>query len=42
VGAVLPVAVSVPAEVGLAVAGVTALAAQTVFVSRLLIEPRSR
>ena len=42
VGAVVPVAVSIPAEVGLVVAGVTALAAQTVFVSRLLIEPRSR
>jgi hypothetical protein len=42
VGAVVPVAVSIPAEVGLAVAGVTALAAQTVFVSGLLIEPRPR
>jgi len=42
VGAVVPVAVSIPAEVGLVIAGVTALAAQTVFVSRLLIEPRSR
>lgn len=40
VGAVLPVAISIPAEVGLAVTGVIALAAQTVFVSRLLIEPR--
>lgn len=42
VGAVVPVAVSIAAEVGLAVAGVTALAAQSVFVSRLLIEPRPR
>lgn len=42
VGAMLPVAISIPAEVGLAVAGVVALAAQTVFVSRLLMEPRSR
>ncbi len=41
-GAMLPVAISIPAEVGLAVAGVVALAAQTVFVSRLLMEPRSR
>ena len=42
VGAMLPVAISIPAEVGLAVAGGVALAAQTVFVSRLLTEPRSR
>lgn len=42
VGAVLPVAIPIPAEVGLAVAGVTALAAQTVFVSRLLIDPGPR
>ncbi|HSQ37427.1 MAG TPA: hypothetical protein VLS92_06005 [Acidimicrobiia bacterium] len=41
-GAMLPVVISVPAEVGLAVAGVAALAAQTVFISRLLGEPRSR
>lgn len=42
VGAMLPVAISIPAEVGLAVAGMVALAAQTVFVARLLMEPRSR
>jgi len=41
-GAMLPVAISIPAEVGLAVAGMVALAAQTVFVARLLMEPRSR
>ena len=40
VGAVLPVSVHVPAEVGLAVAGGVALAAQTVFVAGLLVEPR--
>lgn len=42
VGAVLPVAVHIPAGVGLAVAGGVALAAQTVFVSGLLVEPRPR
>ncbi|HUU61652.1 MAG TPA: MFS transporter, partial [Acidimicrobiia bacterium] len=41
-GAVLPVAVHIPAGVGLAVAGGVALAAQTVFVSGLLVEPRLR
>ncbi len=40
VGAVLPVAVHIPAGVGLAVAGGVALAAQTVFVSGLLVDPR--
>lgn len=39
VGAVLPVGLPIPAEVGLAVAGGVALAAQTVFVAGLLIEP---
>jgi hypothetical protein len=39
VGAVLPVGMPIPAEVGLAVAGGVALAAQTVFVAGLLIEP---
>ena len=42
VGAVLPVAVHIPAEAGLAVAGGVALAAQTVFVSGLLVEPGLR
>jgi hypothetical protein len=40
VGALLPVAISIDAEVGLAVAGVFALAAQTVFVSGLLVGDR--
>ena len=39
VGAVLPVGLPIPAEIGLAVAGGVALAAQTVFVAGLLIEP---
>lgn len=39
VGAVLPVGLLIPAEIGLAVAGGVALAAQTVFVAGLLIEP---
>jgi hypothetical protein len=39
VGAVLPVGIPIPAEIGLAVAGGVALAAQTVFVAGLLIEP---
>ena len=39
VGAVLPVGLHIPAEIGLAVAGGVALAAQTVFVAGLLIEP---
>jgi hypothetical protein len=38
VGAIIPVTLTVPAEVGLAVAGVFALAAQTLFVSSLLVE----
>ena len=38
VGAIIPVTISIPAEVGLAVAGVAALAAQTVFVAGLLVE----
>lgn len=42
VGAVLPVAVSIPAGAGLAVAGMVALAAQTVFVSGLLLESHPR
>jgi hypothetical protein len=42
VGAVLPVVVRIPAGGGLAVAGGVALAAQTVFVSGLLVEPRPR
>jgi hypothetical protein len=37
-GAILPVTVTIPAEVGLAGAGIFALAAQTMFVSSLLIE----
>jgi hypothetical protein len=39
VGAVLPVGMPIPAEIGLAVAGGVALTAQTVFVAGLLIEP---
>lgn len=39
IGAVLPVGISIPADVGLALAGGAALAAQTVFVAGLLIEP---
>ncbi len=39
VGAVLPVGMPIPAEIGLVVAGGVALAAQTVFVAGLLIEP---
>jgi len=39
IGAVLPVGLHVPAEIGLAVAGGVALAAQTVFVAGLLVEP---
>lgn len=38
VGAIIPVTLTIPAEVGLAVAGVFALAAQTLFVSSLLVE----
>ncbi|MEX1208533.1 MAG: hypothetical protein WEE36_08020 [Acidimicrobiia bacterium] len=38
VGAILPVTMAIPAEVGLAGAGVFALAAQTLFVSSLLVE----
>lgn len=38
VGAIIPVTISIPAEVGLAIAGVAALAAQTVFVAGLLVE----
>jgi hypothetical protein len=38
VGAIIPVTISIPAEVGLAVAGVAALAAQTMFVAGLLVE----
>ena len=41
VGAIIPVAIVIPAEVGLAVAGVFALAAQTLFVSSLLVERHS-
>jgi len=40
VGALLPVAISIDAEVGLAAAGIFALAAQTVFVSGLLVGDR--
>lgn len=35
-GAVVPVAVTMPASVGLAMAGVAALVAQTLYVSRLI------
>ncbi|HSM01146.1 MAG TPA: hypothetical protein VK960_01725 [Acidimicrobiia bacterium] len=38
VGAILPVTITIPAELGLASAGMFALAAQTVFVSSLLVE----
>ena len=38
VGAIIPVTISIPAEVGLAIAGVAALAAQTLFVAGLLVE----
>ena len=40
VGAILPVTITIPAEVGLAIAGVVALTAQTVFVAGLLVERR--
>jgi hypothetical protein len=42
VGAIIPVTLSIDAEFGLAAAGVAALAAQTVFVAGLLVEPGSR
>jgi hypothetical protein len=38
VGAIIPVGLTIDAEIGLAVAGVVALAAQTMFVAGLLIE----
>jgi hypothetical protein len=38
IGAIIPVTIDMPAEVGLAVAGVAALAAQTLFVAGLLVE----
>lgn len=38
IGAILPVTIAIPAEVGLAGAGMFALAAQTLFVSSLLVE----
>jgi hypothetical protein len=40
VGAIIPVTLTIPAEVGLAIAGVFALAAQTLFVSSLLVDRR--
>lgn len=40
IGAILPVTITIPAEVGLAMAGIVALTAQTVFVAGLLIERR--
>ncbi len=40
VGAVLPVSISIDAQLGLALAGVAALTAQTAFVADLLISPR--
>ncbi|MEX2322970.1 MAG: hypothetical protein WEA29_04275 [Acidimicrobiia bacterium] len=40
IGAIIPVTVTISASVGLAVAGVIALAAQTVFVASLLVERR--
>ncbi len=41
IGAIVPVAISaLGAEVGLAIAGVTALTAQTLFVSSLLVDPQ--
>ncbi len=44
IGAIVPVAIPIAAEIGLAMAGVTALAAQTLFVSSLLVgfEERDR
>jgi hypothetical protein len=39
-GAVLPVSISIDAQLGLAVAGVAALTAQTTFVADLLVSPR--
>ena len=38
VGAIIPVTITIDAEVGLAIAGVAALAAQTVFVAGLLVD----
>lgn len=40
IGAILPVTLPIPAELGLALAGVAALGAQTVFVSGLLVSYR--
>ena len=40
VGAVIPVGISIDAELGLVIAGMAALAAQTVFVAGLLVETR--
>jgi hypothetical protein len=40
IGAIIPVTVTISASVGLAFAGVIALAAQTVFVASLLVERR--
>ena len=37
IGAIFPVTLAIPAEVGLAIAGVVALTAQTLFVSGLLV-----
>jgi hypothetical protein len=38
VGAIIPVGISIDAEIGLAIAGVAALTAQTLFVSGLLVD----
>jgi hypothetical protein len=40
VGAIIPVIIAIDAEVGLSIAGIAALAAQTVFVSGLLVDIR--
>jgi hypothetical protein len=42
IGAIVPVAITVNVEVGLAMAGVAALTAQTVFVSSLLVADPQR
>jgi hypothetical protein len=38
IGAIIPVGITIDAEVGLAIAGVAALSAQTLFVSGLLVD----
>jgi hypothetical protein len=42
IGAIVPVGITISVEVGLAIAGVAALTAQTVFVSSLLVGERQR